>query len=353
MGLKEENNLPRINQKATYNQLSTNNSTKVNSTSINKNQYTFNNIYKNIGNDDYFHSEYLPNFKTESSNMGKSVKSSKKFDKSYGVDRQLQLVECIDLELEKIKVSELIKFVDPSFDSNFILDQIQNYESAIKNEIQILKHQSKVEKETLISKKNNEKTILKIKTPSLPNYIGSRTERLPVNNKSEIGKTKIDYKILVRSLENDIVILNHKVNDQKFENVKLFEQVEDIRKNVLYNKLKFDGLFNSYNSLEKEFTATRDKFKENEGEKIDKVEKNKLLKEIEYLQENLLEKKQIMCSNIERLDSEITNNNALKKYYKAELIKLEHEEKIINNKDRLEKDKYMESVKNDLEFVEK
>lgn len=184
-------------------------------------------------------------------------------------NNQINLQRIIN-ELEILDVQKLMKNVDPSIKSKGLLNQIIEYEKAIKNEILIINNQMKRENKGTKSKKEYEKKILRIKNPKLPNYISFFTEAESYNTKNypsrrlqssgsvclqqiPLGSTKLDYKILVHSLENDITIINQKINDQKYRNVLLSNEVEEIRKNLICEEVRCRDLSMEYIELEKDF----------------------------------------------------------------------------------------------------
>lgn len=165
-------------------------------------------------------------------------------------------------ELETLDVKSLIKKVDPSIDCNEQLKQIEEYEKMIKNEIYVINYQWKKEKSNIKLKTDNERKIMKINNPKMPNYfkreILDEDRNNNNNTKSNNGTTRIDFKILTRSLENDIVIIGQKINDQKYSNGLLSKEVEEIRKNLIYSEIKCDDLRNQFVQLEKEFENNKE-----------------------------------------------------------------------------------------------
>lgn len=258
---------------------------------INENEYYKNDVEHNE-NETYYNKEQRT--KTENANNLNSHKSNSSYGYGKLIEKDFSANKLkfnqgsfnkILHELELLDVNSLLKVIDPSFDSKDLLNEISNYDKAIRNEITVITHQIKRENNYLDTKKKFERKILKIKTPHLPNYLTTtpnmsyNVNNLSTNNNSndndksavklkgnknlrssgslymqpQLGTTKIDFKIFTQSLEKDIVIISQKINDQKYYNVLLSKEVEELRKNLINCELKCSDLANEFFNLETEF----------------------------------------------------------------------------------------------------
>ena len=135
-------------------------------------------------------------------------------------------------ELDILDLGGIVKNIDPSFESDELLDHIQDYERMIRKEISIIKEKKIFFKDGFKKKRENEKKVQEIKLPPMDNFIYSykeAKERGLSYNKSDlpvVGKTKVDYRLLIQSLENEIVYSHQKINNEKFNNVVLSREVE-------------------------------------------------------------------------------------------------------------------------------
>jgi len=67
------------------------------------------------------------------------------------------------------------------------------------------------------------------------------------------NKPVLDYRVVIRNLENDIVLMNQHYNDTKQLNEKKMRDLDEIRKNILFNRNKLDFLNNTLKEQEEEY----------------------------------------------------------------------------------------------------
>lgn len=181
--------------------------------------------------------------------------------REHGVDLNSKL-NVISKEIDELDAKNLLSRIDPSIQSLDIVEQIQAYCEAIKNEIYVLRHnlrRTKSNEKKIVIK---QKEIQMLKIPKLPNYIyefhHQESRRTSVSVVPTKAKTKVNSKILIRSLENDIVLINQKVNDYKCKNNKLSLELEEYRKNLAVNETKLYDLKSQFVECESEFFKFKD-----------------------------------------------------------------------------------------------
>lgn len=239
--LQKSNTKISINTNTFFPKITTENSTRINTKYSNK--FTKNSVNKSL-------------------NIKRSVKESEKVN-----------VDLIENEVEHINLKEILNNVDPSFDCQEILNQLYDYENAIKNEIKALKYQFKTEESYINEIKEDDKNYKTLSKPivydylteirvskdtlngnhSLLNLKNNSTNNLKIENNSNgsSSKVKMNSKTFTSLLHNEISCLDHNINDIKFENNNLSKQIEEMRKNYIYkfNKLKdLAEEFNLHNS---------------------------------------------------------------------------------------------------------
>jgi len=67
------------------------------------------------------------------------------------------------------------------------------------------------------------------------------------------NKPVLDYRVVIRNLENDIVLMNQHYNDTKQLNEKKMKDLDEIRKNILFNRNKLDFLNNTLKEQEEQY----------------------------------------------------------------------------------------------------
>lgn len=181
--------------------------------------------------------------------------------REHGVDLTSKL-NVISKEIERLDAKNLLSRIDPSIQSLDIVEQIQEYCEAIKNEIYVLRHNLRRAKSNEKKLMTKQKEIQMLKIPRLPNYIYDfnhpQSRQTSVSVSATKGKTKINSKILIRSLENDIVLINQRVNDYKCKNNKLSLELEEYRKNLAVNETKLFDLKSQFVECESEFFKFKD-----------------------------------------------------------------------------------------------
>ena len=81
------------------------------------------------------------------------------------------------------------------------------------------------------------------KKEKLPNAEAEEQKRLEnINNDERINKPTIDYKVKIRSLENNIVYTYQYYNNKKSKNIKLMEELNELRKKVYKKNKKLEEL---------------------------------------------------------------------------------------------------------------
>lgn len=201
------------------------------------------------------HTKYSNKLTKNSVNKSLNIKRSVKESEKVNVD-------LIENEVEHINLKEILNNVDPSFDCQEILNQLYDYENAIKNEIKALKYQFKTEESYVSEIKEDDKIYKLLSKPIVHDYLTeirvskdnsngnhsllnlnkTTTNNLKTENNlnSSSSKVKMNNKTFTSLLHNEISCLDHNINDIKFENNNLSKQIEEMRKNYIYkfNKLK-------------------------------------------------------------------------------------------------------------------
>ena len=155
-------------------------------------------------------------------------------------------IKRIKEEIEILEPDTLLLKVDPSIDSTKTIEQIQRYYYLINNEISKYFKNETIKKE--LKKKNTElnkkiEEMIHPKKEKLPNAEAEEQKRLEnLNNDERINKPTIDYKVKIRSLENNIVYTYQYYNNTKSKNLKLMEELDELRKTVYTKNKKLEEL---------------------------------------------------------------------------------------------------------------
>ena len=193
-------------------------------------------------------------------------------------------VKKIKEEMEILDPDNLLLKVDPSIDSTKTIEQIQRYYYLINNEL------SRYNKNETIKKDLKEKNIelnkkigdmIHPKKENLPNQEEDEKKRLEnINNEERINKPTIDYKVKIRSLENNIVYTYQCYNNTKSKNSKLMIELDELRKTVYTKNKKLEELKKTLEEEEKKYNENKQEVEENLNKKDDiklfnKIKNNK------------------------------------------------------------------------------
>ena len=184
-------------------------------------------------------------------------------------------------ELEVLNPDTLLLKINPAIDSTKTVEQIQSYYYLINNEI------SKYYKYQTIKKELNKKNIeldkeiaekIHPKKEKLPNQEEEEKKRLEYLNYDErINKPIIDYRVKIRSLENNIVYTYQYYNKSKSKNVQLMVELDELRKRVYKKNKKLEELKKELEEEEKKYNKEKKENEENK-EKKKKKKKNRKIK---------------------------------------------------------------------------
>ena len=256
-------------------------------------------------------------------------------------------------ELEVLNPDTLLLKINPAIDSTKTVEQIQSYYYLINNEI------SKYYKYQTIKKELNKKNIeldkeiaekIHPKKEKLPNQEEEEKKRLEYLNYDErINKPIIDYRIKIRSLENNIVYTYQYYNKSKSKNVQLMVELDELRKRVYTKNKKLEELKKELEEEEKKYNKEKKEI-EDYLEKKDDIKIYGKIKKNQKLLENANEK---MIEKIKETDQFMIERQAKKKYLDFETKQLEKKAKTIEKKNKKDFEEFNNLHKEEMEKVRK
>jgi len=260
-------------------------------------------------------------------------------------------VKKIKEEMEILDPDNLLLKVDPSIDSTKTIEQIQRYYYLINNEL------SRYNKNETIKKDLKEKNIelnkkigdmIHPKKENLPNQEEDEKKRLEnINNEERINKPTIDYKVKIRSLENNIVYTYQCYNNTKSKNSKLMIELDELRKTVYTKNKKLEELKKTLEEEEKKYNENKQEVEEN----LNKKDDNKLFNKIKNNQKILESAHKEMIEKIKETDLFMTQRQAKKKCLDFQTEQLKKKAKIIEKKNENDFKNFDELHKNEMEKV--
>lgn len=173
------------------------------------------------------------------------------------LDKKLLLIE---KEIKQIDPEHLVMYVDPSQETSDLIDQVQKYTSLIQNEINIIRSQNTNEKEIEKQIANNQKKLRELKRGQPQGEIGCWKAKITPRGEDleyKRSKPKMDYRIVINSLENEIVLLGQKIMNSKAVNNEKSKEIEEIRKKYQINRNKLKEITKCLQAEEKEFIAKK------------------------------------------------------------------------------------------------
>lgn len=151
----------------------------------------------------------------------------------------------------------LLKNVDPSIEASDIIDQILMYSHMIKGEINDLRRKEEQEDNLNKQLKTKKKELEKIRASSRRVDSKQNTEMSQsaqnFRSKSNQNKPVLDYRAVIKNLENEVFYINQRYNDNKAKNESLMKELDELRKTVMISKGKHRGLNEKLKLKEKEF----------------------------------------------------------------------------------------------------
>ena len=268
-------------------------------------------------------------------------------------------VEKIKEEMDNLDPDTLLLKVDPSIDSTKTIEQIQRYHFLINKELQKFYHQ---EKQKLELTKNNSELNKSIEYIIKPNQRRKRKEKSqsengietninPKNKSNSLPKKEnkplIDYKTKIRSLEKDIVYKYQDFNHTKSKNIKLMEDLDELRKQVINKTSKLEELKKKLEQQEKSYYAQKAEIEKD----FDNKEETELLYQIKQNQMLLEQTNLEMIEKIKETDQFYTQKQAKQKSLDYEAIQLEDKAKRIEERHQREIDNFNKKYKHDIEKV--
>ena len=260
-------------------------------------------------------------------------------------------VKKIKEEMENLDPDNLLLKVDPSIDSTKTIEQIQRYYYLINNEL------SRYNKNETIKKDLKEKNIelnkkigdmIHPKKENLPNQEEEEKKRLENNNNDErINKPTIDYKVKIRSLENNIVYTYQCYNNTKSKNSKLMLELDELRKTVYTKNKKLEELKKTLEEEEKKYNENKQEVEEN----LNKKDDMKLFNKIKNNQKILESANKEMIEKIKETDQFMTQRQAKKKCLDFQTEQLRKKAKKIEEKNDNDFKNFDELHKNEMEKV--
>ena len=256
-------------------------------------------------------------------------------------------------ELEVLNPDTLLLKINPAIDSTKTVEQIQSYYYLINNEI------SKYYKYQTIKKELNKKNIeldkeiaekIHPKKEKLPNQEEEEKKRLEYLNYDErINKPIIDYRVKIRSLENNIVYTYQYYNKSKSKNIQLMVELDELRKRVYTKNKKLEELKKELEEEEKKYNKEKKEI-EDYLEKKDDIKIYGKIKKNQKLLENANEK---MIEKIKETDQFMIERQAKKKYLDFETKQLEKKAKTIEKKNKKDFEEFNNLHKEEMEKVRK
>ena len=260
-------------------------------------------------------------------------------------------IKRIKEEMEILEPDTLLLKVDPSIDSTKTIEQIQRYYYLINNEISKYFKNETIKKE--LKKKNTElnkkiEEMIHPKKEKLPNAEAEEQKRLEnINNDERINKPTIDYKVKIRSLENNIVYTYQYYNNTKSKNVKLMEELDELRKTVYTKNKKLEELKKTLEEEEKKYKENKQEVEEN----LNKKDDIKLFNKIKNNQKILESANKEMIEKIKETDQFMTQRQAKKKCLDFQTEQLRKKAKKIEEKNDNDFKNFDELHKNEMEKV--
>ena len=256
-------------------------------------------------------------------------------------------------EMEILNPDTILLKINPSIDSTKTVEQIQSYYYLIKNEI------SKYYKHQTIKRELNEKNLelnkqiaekMHPKKENLPNQEDEEIKRLKYLNYDErINKPIIDYRVKIRSLENNIVYTYQYYNKSKSKNSQLMIELDELRKTVYTKNKKLEELKKELEEEEKKYNQEKKEIEDNFEKKDDiklygKIKKNQKL--LESANKEMIEK-------IKETDQFMIQRQAKRKYLDFETKQLEKKAKKIEKKNKKDFEDFNNLHKEEMEKVRK
>ena len=256
-------------------------------------------------------------------------------------------------EMEILNPDTILLKINPSIDSTKTVEQIQSYYYLIKNEI------SKYYKHQTIKRELNEKNLelnkqiaekMHPKKENLPNQEEEEKKRLEYLNYDErINKPIIDYRVKIRSLENNIVYTYQYYNKSKSKNSQLMIELDELRKTVYTKNKKLEELKKELEEEEKKYNQEKKEIEDNFEKKDDikiygKIKKNQKL--LESANKEMIEK-------IKETDQFMIQRQAKRKYLDFETKQLEKKAKKIEKKNKKDFEEFNNLHKEEMEKVRK
>ena len=193
--------------------------------------------------------------------------NNNKLINNIDVNNCLNLLKISQNKINKVNIKNLLSLVDPDLNNFSIVEEIKKYVNMIEveiNNIKCLNNKLNEEKRNLIS---NNKTLEKLIKPNKDNYIYSRKYSETITGQAKQfdnqfeENSKIDNKIYLNNLENEVVLYNQKINNVKCINVSLSKELNELRKNLIINKSKITEKVESTITLEKNYKAALNDYK--------------------------------------------------------------------------------------------
>ena len=260
-------------------------------------------------------------------------------------------VKKIKEEMENLDPDNLLLKVDPSIDSTKTIEQIQRYYYLINNEL------SRYNKNETIKKDLKEKNIelnkkigdmIHPKKENLPNQEEEEKKRLEYLNYDErINKPIIDYRVKIRSLENNIVYTYQYYNKSKSKNLQLMVELDELRKTVYTKNKKLEELKKELEEEEKKYNKEKKEIEDNLEKKDDIKIYGKIKKNQKLLESAKKEKKE----KIKETDQFMTQRQAKKKCLDFQTEQLRKKAKKIEEKNDNDFKNFDELHKNEMEKV--
>ena len=256
-------------------------------------------------------------------------------------------------ELEVLNPDTLLLKINPAIDSTKTVEQIQSYYYLINNEISKYYKYQTIKKE--LNKKNielDEEIAEKInpKKEQLQNTEEEEKKRLEYLNYDErINKPIIDYRVKIRSLENNIVYTYQYYNKSKSKNVQLMVELDELRKRVYTKNKKLEELKKELEEEEKKYNQEKKEIEDN-FEKKDDIKIYGKIKKNQKLLENANAK---MIEKIKETDKFMIERQAKKKYLDFETKQLEKKAKTIEKKNKKDFEEFNNLHKEEMEKVRK
>ena len=186
------------------------------------------------------------------------------------------------------------------------------------------------------------------KKEKLPNAEAEEQKRLEnLNNDERINKPTIDYKVKIRSLENNIVYTYQYYNNTKSKNVKLMEELDELRKTVYTKNKKLEELKKKLEEEEKKYNEEKKQVEEN----LENKEDIKLFGKIKKNQKILESANKDMIEKIKETDKFMIERQAKKKCLDFETKQLEKKSKKIEKKNKKDFENFNNLHKEEMEKV--